>query len=632
MMMVLASGAQAQVSGTVFRDYNANGIRDNTNELGVASLTVTAFYNGASSSVVSTTTGAYSFLAATIPSGTKVRLEFTGMATDDFSGPFAAATAGNGTSVQFVTAGAGLTTANFAVNMPIDYCQADPGLATSCFVNGATNAGGAADVLVSFGYANSGITPNPNHLALKSEIGSTWGLAYNRFTKKLYTSAFLKREVGVKDNDNDGIPDLGAIYVTNPATATNQVWADLAKAPYNLNVGSIGTDAARGLGEPNNTAIDADAFGKIGKVGLGDLEISDDASALWSVNLKTKTLHKIAINANGTAGAMTTLALPEPCGTVYTSLSINVGGTLQTNGFVTGWKADGYLVNTGSGTFASGQAGLPYSSGRFGAKLAYRIPVDNGSYVVTLFYGNNSTVRNQVSSVESTSLTQTIAANTSTLQTFTVTVTDGSLEVEATGIAPGNVAVLSGIQIVPTSGQTFSEKAPFALKYKNGAIYVGITCTAEYSQSKATDLTATVYRLPDDGSTTFTPVLTVPLNYTKQAPYFNCGVTGWFPWASTEQPIACPVYPQPMLSDIEFDTDGDMILGFIDRYAHQVAPGGFNLNGVGTNNAISGGDIRRANFVNGTYVNESSPGEFYNGEFFAENGTFLLTQRQPRVV
>ncbi|HMR43977.1 MAG TPA: SdrD B-like domain-containing protein, partial [Saprospiraceae bacterium] len=55
------------------------------------------------------------------------------------------------------------------------------------------------------------------------------------------------------------------------------------------------------------------------------------------------------------------------------------------------------------------------------------------------------------------------------------------------------------------------------------------------------------------------------------------------------------VYPQPVLTDIEFDVDGAMILGFMDRLGHQL--GYKNYPPQGTSpliSGISGGDILRA--------------------------------------
>lgn len=79
LLMLTASVLKAQISGLVFRDFNANGIKENTttyNEPGIGGMTIKA-YNSAGTLVGTTTsssTGAYSFTGLTLP----LRIEFTG--------------------------------------------------------------------------------------------------------------------------------------------------------------------------------------------------------------------------------------------------------------------------------------------------------------------------------------------------------------------------------------------------------------------------------------------------------------------------------------------------------------------------------------------------------------------------
>ncbi|MEX1018730.1 MAG: SdrD B-like domain-containing protein, partial [Litorilinea sp.] len=98
-------------------------------------------------------------------------------------------------------------------------------------------------------------------------------------------------------------------------------------------------------------------------------------------------------------------------------------------------------------------------------------------------------------------------------------------------------------------------------------------------------------------------------------------------------------YPQPMLTDIEFDVDGSMILGFSDRWGYQT--GHFNFTPEGNlpaEGGVTSGDILRVYNDNGTFVLESNGaagpltsatgvgnnegpggGEFYNGDFAVEH-------------
>ncbi|MEP6988160.1 MAG: SdrD B-like domain-containing protein, partial [Chloroflexota bacterium] len=130
MLMVSVSGvAQAAgiVSGHVFRDYNANGIQD-TDEPNVAGVTINAY--GSTGAIVGTTIS-----TATVPPAnpltttnytinwlgpdTRVRLEFTGLPGIAEQGAFALGTsAGSGTSIQFVDAGA--NPVNYGINRPSD--------------------------------------------------------------------------------------------------------------------------------------------------------------------------------------------------------------------------------------------------------------------------------------------------------------------------------------------------------------------------------------------------------------------------------------------------------------------------------------------------------------------------------
>ena len=284
---VLGSGvSQAQVSGTVFRDFNGNGVKNNTatfNETGVPGVTVKAF-NAAGVQVggdkITSATGAYSFTGLNLP----LRIEFSGLAAGDFSGPQGS---GSGTNVQFVTAAS--TTVNYGINAAPDYCQAAPALFVPCFVNGDPLSGtsvGNRDALVQIPYTASGSSPAPVEIAKASEVGSIWGMAYHRGSKRLLTAAFLKRHAGL------GTGGLGGIYLTNTVAKTTTPYLDLENAPFNMNLGQsvIGT---RSLPNSATTSSnDATAFDAVGKVGLGGMALSTDETTLYTVDLFNKKTHQ----------------------------------------------------------------------------------------------------------------------------------------------------------------------------------------------------------------------------------------------------------------------------------------------------------------------------------------------------
>ena len=115
--LAITSLTQAQISGTVFRDFNGNGVKDNSatfNEPFVAGITVLAtLANGTSFTTSTNTSGAFSFTVGQIPAASQVRIEFSGLTAGDYS---ALKGAGNGTDVQFATAPS--ATVNYAISYP----------------------------------------------------------------------------------------------------------------------------------------------------------------------------------------------------------------------------------------------------------------------------------------------------------------------------------------------------------------------------------------------------------------------------------------------------------------------------------------------------------------------------------
>ncbi len=222
--IALSTVSQAQISGTVFRDFNGSGIKENTttyNEPFVAGITVKAFNsNNVQIGATKTTdaAGAYSFTAVEIPATTKVRIEFSGLSTGDansFNGT------GNGTNVQFSTAPNATT--NYAVNYPGDYSQANPTLIVPILDAGST-IGNATIGLGAFAYNESGIQTQFNTVtypgaannirkdATVAQLGSTWGVSHQKNTNRVFVSSFLKRGTSFADGP-------GYIYVMDYYTS-----------------------------------------------------------------------------------------------------------------------------------------------------------------------------------------------------------------------------------------------------------------------------------------------------------------------------------------------------------------------------------------------------------------------------
>ncbi|MFC0629188.1 SdrD B-like domain-containing protein [Kribbella deserti] len=207
---------------------------------------------------------------------------------------------------------------------------------------------------------------------------------------------------------------------------------------------------------------------------------------------------------------------------------------------------------------------------------------------------------------------------------------------------------------------------PFGLGYQDGQLYVGGVCSAETTGARA-DLKAVVYASAN--GTSFTQKLVTPLDFERGMPQTGNArpdvISHWNPWLSTfspekwggekTPPVGNVVYPSPMLSDIAFDRDGSMILGFRDRFADQYGANAFSpVEGdYRWIDAVSGGDIYRACKEGDAYVfecrNNATPAnsgnqaetvrEFFPGEFWNKDsphqetalGGLAYAKQQPDI-
>jgi SdrD B-like domain len=313
--------------GKVWRDFTNDGVRAATDTFGVAGVIVNAY--SCTGALLGTTTsdasGQYSFSSFTPTAGSPVRLEFSGLPTNYQN---SLAGTGNATSVQFITA-AGCNN-NYGINNPADYCQINPFLATTCFLQGPA----VGEVLVGFplGYANeldgniNGTTTafpsrtsalKPTTYAVNSQIGATYGLAWNPLLKSLYVGTFIKRETQLGTLSAES---TGAIYRSNPPSTTPTVFADL-NAIFGAGTAGVNPHPIA----TTNFSIDSTSNPSVYKAGLGDLELSSDYSKLYAVNLFDRTVYVLPTNQTPTAGNIVKLPL------TLTSVPTARGGTCPTS-------------------------------------------------------------------------------------------------------------------------------------------------------------------------------------------------------------------------------------------------------------------------------------------------------------
>ena len=195
---------------------------------------------------------------------------------------------------------------------------------------------------------------------------------------------------------------------------------------------------------------------------------------------------------------------------------------------------------------------------------------------------------------------------------------------------------------------TYGNTRPWAVKIFDNHLYVGVVCDAEFSQNRS-DMRGYVFIyslltnewLPE-------PAIDFPLTYPKGAPathvypFQECGL--WNPWnddytqwcsadVSTFGRSFYYSYPMPLISDLEFDVDGTLVIAMMDRSAFMTGNEDFDPAGTLFMKSISAsGDILRALKFKDVYVlenngisgphkgllsgNRQGPGF---GEFFSDN-------------
>ncbi len=317
-----------QLGGQVWEDYNSDGVKQSFENTGVGSISVTAYdCSGTAYGPVTTNAcGYYSFANAIPLAKYPVRLEFSNIPTmynssSTFNG------SGSRTTVQKIPTSR--CDANLGLTNPSEYCQVNPNIVIPQYVNGdplPTNLGtvpclngvqnpaSEANSLVKInGTATGDYLTNPyTALSKAKNNGAVWGVAYQKKSKLLFSSAVVKRHVGL------GTLGLGGIYLTNTTTGATSNFIDVNTLGINTgNNANFENNADRGLPE-ERTCPNADKIGfdNAGKAGIGDLDISDDGTKLFFVNLLDRKVYGLNITNPAVAGNATLFGswpVPNAC-------------------------------------------------------------------------------------------------------------------------------------------------------------------------------------------------------------------------------------------------------------------------------------------------------------------------------
>ncbi len=336
------------IGGKVFLDYNNNGNQD-LSEIGLPEVPINVFDD--SKRIIATTStkinGIWSI--PNLPSGLKVRVEF------DIKNKLYDSNVGmdSRTRVQRSTVG------NCNVNLGLfdleSVIEENPWIVTALMSKGTptnpnSNAlNNGAIVMNQFNTSSGGprIGPNGNYfVASAAEVGSIWGLAYQKESRSLFSSAFLKR------NAQLGTDGLGAIYVTDlnsflptPAPKANFNYFGNTRLYFNLDDFGIQTGdetkLKRDIGiNTHDASHDSTVFDYVGKWGLADIDLNDKGDSLFIMNMYNRSL--VIVNIGNpfvfpiTKDRITEIPIPDqgcnmstdwrPWGLKYKDGNIYIGG------------------------------------------------------------------------------------------------------------------------------------------------------------------------------------------------------------------------------------------------------------------------------------------------------------------
>jgi hypothetical protein len=298
--VALSQSPNGFIAGRFFIDFNQNGNIDHNETAGLQGVVINLYGCDAKNTMV---------LKATTTSKENGQYRFEGLEeyqlmrveVVSLPAPYMLSKHGNDHQMAFRIVGAPNDNVHFGVNISANYCQPYPNIVASCYVTGNPIGGGSAgdaDAFVDVPYLSRGRVSGdfmwnnaPRHIAYMKEIGSVWGVAYQKDIKRLFVASFLKRHVGF------GQGGIGAIYMidysgNSPILSRN--WIDLTKLGIDL---GQNIDLKRDLQpELGSKSTDSETFGYTCKMGIGDIELSEDGRTLWVMNLYKKELVRIDLS------------------------------------------------------------------------------------------------------------------------------------------------------------------------------------------------------------------------------------------------------------------------------------------------------------------------------------------------
>jgi len=207
-------------------------------------------------------------------------------------------------------------TTNFAVLLPEDYWDntgsPNPKLLAIVYGHGDINHNNSANStfgIIQIDNNSTGSTPAKVSVATQAQVGALWGMGFQKTHSRYFFSSFLKRHTGF------GPKGVGGVYMANLSGANYALSGSFTLqgvTPSN-SVTALDMGTVNRVSSPNTSDYylatgsdaagrDLDAFGKIGKVGFGDVEVDNNNQQLVLVNLNQRRL--VTVDISGTTALL----------------------------------------------------------------------------------------------------------------------------------------------------------------------------------------------------------------------------------------------------------------------------------------------------------------------------------------
>ena len=177
------------------------------------------------------------------------------------------------------------------------------------------------------------LADNAGVVTTYATTGSTFGIAADVDNNRLFQSAYFK---GGSAFGPDG---TGAIYATDLLTNTTTLYADL-NAIFGAGTAGTNTHNFASAGAAN---LDSAAKRDVGKISLGDMELTQDGTKLYVSNLFDKQVYVIPTTGtvdSTTVTVLATPAVPADCAVLTDLVTMGLGedanGDMYLGGVCTG--------------------------------------------------------------------------------------------------------------------------------------------------------------------------------------------------------------------------------------------------------------------------------------------------------